>query len=141
MARPPSPMVVVRHGRHTNSVVVCHDGSENACAATHALSLMPWVSELIITVVAVKDGRADIDGGIESSTRSLVRAGAKVHHRILRGEPVDELLRYLHEHQGDLVVPGTTGLRVCNVSCSTHQPMSWCTPPSTPSYLPAKCPR
>lgn len=110
MTRLPSPMVVVRHGRHTKSVVVCHDGSVNACAATDALSLMPWVSELIVTVVAVKDGRADVDGGIESATRSLERAGAKVRHRILRGEPVDELLRYLYEHQADLVVLGATGL-------------------------------
>ena len=110
MTRPPSPMVVVRHGRYTKSVVVCHDGSVNACAATHALSLMPWISELIVTVVAVRDGRADVDGGIQSATTSLEHAGAKVRHRILRGEPVDELLRYLDDHQPDLVVLGTTGL-------------------------------
>ena len=108
MTSPPSPLVVARHGRPTKSVVVCHDGSANACAATLALSRMPWISKLIVTVVAVKDGRADVDGGIEFATRSLERVGAKVHNRILRGEPIDELLRYLGQHEPDLVVLGTS---------------------------------
>ena len=110
MTRPPSPQVVVRHGRPTKSVVVCHDGSANACAATEALSLMPWASELMVTVVAVQDGRADVDGAIESARRSLHSAGATVRERILRGEPSDELLCYLGEHETDLVVLGATGL-------------------------------
>ena len=110
MTSPPLPLVVARHGRPTKSVVVCHDGSANACAATNALSRMPWVSKLIVTVVAVNDGRADVDGGIEFATRSLQRVGAKVHNRILRGEPTDELLRYLEQHEPDLVVLGTSSL-------------------------------
>jgi nucleotide-binding universal stress UspA family protein len=110
MTSPPSPLVVARHGRPTKSVVVCHDGSANACAATNAFSRMPWVSKSTVTVVAVKDGRADVDGGIEHATRSLERVGAKVHNRILRGEPTDELLRYLEQHEPDLVVLGTSGL-------------------------------
>jgi nucleotide-binding universal stress UspA family protein len=110
MTRPPSPIVVVRRGRPTRSVVVCHDGSANACAATRALCRIPWATEMNITVVAVKDGRADVDGGIESATRSLESIGAKVRNRVLCGEPVDQLINYLLQHQPDLVVLGATAL-------------------------------
>ena len=110
MTSPPSPLVVARHGRPTKSVVLCHDGSANACAATNALSRMPWVSKVIVTVLAVKDGRADVHGGIEGATRTLECVGAKVHNRVLHGEPTDELLRYLGQHEPDLVVLGTSSL-------------------------------
>jgi nucleotide-binding universal stress UspA family protein len=110
MTHPPSPMVIVRHGRPTRSVVVCHDGSANASAATRALCLTPWVHELKVTVVAVKDGHADVERGIESATRALERVGARVRNRVLHGEPTDELLSYLGEHQPDLVVLGGSAL-------------------------------
>jgi nucleotide-binding universal stress UspA family protein len=110
MAHPPSPMVIVRHGRPTRSVVVCHDGSANACAATRALCLTPWAHGLNVTVVAVKDGHADVERGIESATRALDRVGARVRNRVLHGEPTDELLSYLGEHQPDLVVLGGSTL-------------------------------
>jgi nucleotide-binding universal stress UspA family protein len=110
MTRPPHPVVIVRHGRPTRYVVVCHDGSANACAATTALCLTPWVADLKVTVVAVRDGRADVEHAIETATRSLEAVGAKVSNRVLRGEPTDELLRHLDQHQPDLVVLGASNL-------------------------------
>jgi nucleotide-binding universal stress UspA family protein len=110
MTQPPHPLVIVRHGRPTRSVVVGHDGSANACAATEALCLMPWVPGLKVTVVAVRDGRADVDFAIETATRSLEHSGAKVKNRVLHGEPTDELLRYLDLHEPDLVVLGASTL-------------------------------
>ena len=110
MTCPPSPLVVARHGRPTRSVVVCHDGSANARAATDALSRMPWTPGVAVTVVAVEDGRADVDNGIESATRCLEGVGAQVRDVILCGEPTDELLRYLEKDEPDLVVLGTSGL-------------------------------
>lgn len=111
MAGPPTPLVVARHGRTTRSVVVCHDGSANADAATRALCRMPWTAGVTATVVAVKDGRADIDAAIEMGTTSLQEVGATVRKLVLHGEPVDELLRYLGQHDDpDLVVLGTSTL-------------------------------
>ena len=71
---------------------------------------MPWAHELNVMVVAVSDGRADVEGGIETATSSLQHVGAKVRNRVLHGEPTDELLRYVGEHQPDLVVLGATTL-------------------------------
>ena len=110
MRCPSTPTVVVRHGRPTRSVVVCHDGSANAGAATRALSRMPWAPELTVTVVAVRDGRADIDFAVASATSALASAGATVRNRVLNGEPVDQLLQYLGQHEPDLVVLGASSL-------------------------------
>ena len=110
MSSPSNPTLVARHGRPTQSAVVCHDGSANACAATRALSRMPWAPGLRVTVVAVADGRADVDAAIESATTELTSVGATVSNRILHGEAVDQLLRYLSQHEPDLVVLGAKDL-------------------------------
>ena len=110
MTHPPSPLIVVRHGRQTRSVVVCSDGSANASAAIRALCRTPWADGLNVTVVAVKDGRADVEVAIESATSLLQGVGAKVCNRVLHGAASDELLIYLEEHQPDLVVLGASAL-------------------------------
>ncbi len=110
MTHPPAPIVVPRHGRHTQTVVLCHDGSLHAQAATHTLSVLPWVYQLSVTVVAVKDGRADVQRAIDDATEVLQGVGADVHHQILSGDPTNELLTYLGRHKPDLVVLGTRGL-------------------------------
>ncbi len=110
MTSPPSPLIVARHGRRTQTAVVCHDGSGNASAATDALSRMPWADGLDVTVISVKDGHADVDGAIDTATATLQEAGATVRSHVLHGEPVDELLRYLGQTEPDLVVLGTSTL-------------------------------
>jgi len=110
MTCPPSPLVVVRHGRRTRTAVVCSDGSPNATEATRALSELPWAHELTVTVVAVKDGRAEVDGGIESATTTLETAGIAARAVVLHGEPIDQLLYYLRQHPTDLVVLGASSL-------------------------------
>lgn len=107
---PPSPLVVVRHGRRTRTAVVCNDGSPNAAAATEALSRLPWAGQLAVTVVAVEDGRADVDGGIDNALATLGKAGVVARQVVLHGEPIDELLHYLDDRQPDLVVLGASSL-------------------------------
>jgi nucleotide-binding universal stress UspA family protein len=110
MTSPSTPTIVVRHGRPTRSVVLCHDGSANASAATRALGLMPWAADLSVTVVAVKDGRSDVDAAVENASLLLGSVGATVRTRILHGEPIDQLLGYLGQHDPDLVVLGASSL-------------------------------
>jgi nucleotide-binding universal stress UspA family protein len=110
MTSPSTPMIVVRHGRPTRTVVVCHDGSANACAATRALSRMPWAPGLTVTVVVVDDGRADADAAIEHATSTLGGTGATVRSLTLHGDPIDQLLRHLGQHEPDLVVLGSSSL-------------------------------
>jgi len=107
MVGPRVPLVVARHGRPTRSVVVCHNGSANANAATLALCQMPWVAYISATVIVVDDGGTDVGDAIDAATTSLSQAGAVVGHLVLHGEPVDELLRYLDQDEPDLVVLGS----------------------------------
>jgi nucleotide-binding universal stress UspA family protein len=110
MTRPVHPLLIVRHGRPTQSVVVCHDGSANACAATAVLCRLPWTPGLKVTIVVVRDGRADVDYAIEAATKPLIEVGAEVSTRVLRGEPTDELLRFVDYYEPDLVVLGASSL-------------------------------
>ena len=111
LTHPPAPMLVARHGRHTRTAIVCHDGSVHAQAATASLCKMPWAKELTATVLTVEDGRTDVEGAVATATQSLQAAGANVNHYIARnGEPTLDLLAYLERHDADLVVLGTKGL-------------------------------
>jgi nucleotide-binding universal stress UspA family protein len=110
MTRPVHPLLIVRHGRPTQSVVVCHDGSANARVATAALCRLPWAPGLKVTIVVVRDGCADVEYAIEAATTPLIEVGAEVSTRVLRGEPTDELLRFVDDDQPDLVVLGASAL-------------------------------
>lgn len=111
MTRPPAPMLIARHGRPTQRVIVCHDGSPHAQGATEALGMMPWASGLSATVLTVEDGRTDVERAVAIATASLEAAGVEVDHHIARhGEPTLDLLSYLERHDADLVVLGTLGL-------------------------------
>lgn len=110
MIHPPAPLLIARHGRAVRSVVVCHDGSSHACAATDALARMPWVDNVLVTLVVVDDGRALIRDVVRAAGESLAEAGADLRHTVLRGEATHELLEHLESVQPDLVVLGTRGL-------------------------------
>ncbi len=110
MIHPPAPMLVVRHGRRTQTVVICHDGSPDARAATDVVCRMPWVDQLIVTIVGVDDGRAAVEEAVEAASVPLTAVGADVRHEILCGVPTVELLRHLEQNNPDLVVLGTRGL-------------------------------
>ena len=110
LVHPPSPMVIARHGWPTRTVMVCHDGSPSAQLATASLCTLPWLDGLSVAVVAVDDGRADVELATDQGLQRLQRAGARVSATILSGEPTEQLLRYAEQHSPDLVVMGTRGL-------------------------------
>lgn len=110
LVHPPAPMVVARHGRSTQTAVICHDGSVHARAATNAVCQLPWADQLTITLVVVDDGRTAVDDTLVEASAALMATGATVDHRILTGEPTHEILRYLEGHTPDLLVCGTRGL-------------------------------
>lgn len=110
MAHPPAPMLIARHGRRTQNVVVCADGSPHALVATAALCDMPWIGDVTVTVACVDDGTVDVDHATSAVAGPLAAAGARVRCHIMRGEPTHELLVLLGAESPDLVVLGTRGL-------------------------------
>jgi nucleotide-binding universal stress UspA family protein len=72
---------------------------------------MPWASEIHATVLSVDDGRTDVASAVASATQTLQAAGVTVEQQIFHdGEPTLDVLRYLEQHDTDLVVLGTQGL-------------------------------
>ncbi|HRE00348.1 MAG TPA: universal stress protein, partial [Ilumatobacteraceae bacterium] len=110
ITRPPSPMLIPRHGRVTRSVTVCHDGSSHATVATQALARMPWIEGVAVTVLAVDDSRSDPSTAVEEATAILSDSGAVLDARMLVGDPTQVILRHLERHGTDLLVFGTSGL-------------------------------
>jgi nucleotide-binding universal stress UspA family protein len=110
LVHPPSPMVIARNGRATRTVMVCHDGSPSAQAATATLGALPWSGDLSVEIVAVDDGRVDVEPATEDARQQLSSIGACVSVTILSGEPTKELVKYAAHQSPDLVVMGTRGL-------------------------------
>ena len=110
LLRPPAPMVIVRHGHTSRNVVVCTDGSTHATRAIDVLCGLPWVGQLEITVLAVADGRADIDAATASAAHRLRACGATVVVETPAGKPTNVIIDRIEQTSPDLVVLGTKGL-------------------------------
>jgi nucleotide-binding universal stress UspA family protein len=117
-----SPILLARHGQTVGRVVLCTDGSPHAHRATEALTTMPWIDKLNVTVLAIADGRTDVETSARHAREQLEAAGAdvKVRHGpdgtggVLAtmgvASPTSLISQYLEEVSPDLVVLGTRGL-------------------------------
>lgn len=104
LSKPPSPMVIARHGRRTERIVICHDGSAHAQAAVEAVCAMPWVADVTVMVLSVDDATVNAEQAISDATAPLAAAGATVEHRILPGDGGDAtnaLRAYIDRYHAD----------------------------------------
>lgn len=109
----PAPVVVVRSGRRTRTVLLCVDGSAAARQATETLLRLPWLGTCRVTVLGVLDGRTDPAGAVRETVSDLSAAGGDVVPRLataLRGRtggtagPV--VVDVIDRERPDLVVLG-----------------------------------
>lgn len=110
LGRPLIPLVAARHGHRTRSVVVCVDGSPHSRRALETFLTLPWSSDVDIQLVSVDDGATDVDGSVATATALCSQHRPPSVHR-LAGSPHKEIPRFVREHQIDLVVLGTRGLK------------------------------
>lgn len=110
LVHPPAPLLVVRHGGPVHDVVLCVDGSAHAERATNALAGLPWIGGLDITVLAVDDGRMDVDKAARTACDRLQHTGAGVDVCVVSGKPTAAIRRHLDRAAPDLAVLGTRGL-------------------------------
>ena len=110
LLHPPAPLLIARHGHPARSVVVCADGSPHADKVTRVLAELPWADQLAITILAIDDGRIDVDTAIGLARRRLEAARVAVEVRVDRGKPTTMIHRYLVDDSPDLVALGTRGL-------------------------------
>lgn len=110
LVHPPAPMVIARHGGTVRDVVVCVDGSGHAERVTEVVATLPFVADLNITVLAIDDGRTDVNSATRVAEERLTAAGAQVKVEVATGKPTKEIERHIEKSQPDLLALGTMGL-------------------------------
>jgi nucleotide-binding universal stress UspA family protein len=129
--RPPAPLLIARHGHRTHTVLLAHDGSPDAWEVTTALTNLPFIGQLAVTVVVVDDGVIDSDPILDQAAQTIQLSGATVATQRLAGDPSDMLGDLVQRLAPDVVAVGTRGrlrtehLRLGSVSRSLlHTPCS-----------------
>lgn len=107
---PPAPLLVVRTPDPVESVLVCADGSDHALSAISSFVALPMAATADVTVVAVDDGRVDVEAAVESATRTLEGRVSALKTTITQGQPSRAILETIERDEPDLVVLGTRGL-------------------------------
>ncbi len=110
LRRPPSPLLIARHGTAVTSALVCTDGSPHAEQAIRALIALPWLGEVAVTVLIVHTYGVDVEKTSETAI-GLLKPGAKsVTLHVESGDPTPSIMHQLNNNPVDLVVLGTRGL-------------------------------
>jgi nucleotide-binding universal stress UspA family protein len=107
---PPAPVLVARNGRPVRRVLVCADGSDHAARSLQALVSMPWIADVEVTIVAVDDGRSDVDAAVAAARGILDGQGLAGTVSVRRGSPHREIIAEQAVRDADLMVLGTRGL-------------------------------
>lgn len=107
---PPAPLVVVNSAENAEEVVVCADGSPHASAALRSFLALPLAADTRVTVLAVDDGRTDVEAAAQSAVDALTGNVADTETAIVAGSATDAILEYLATNGPQLVVLGTRGL-------------------------------
>ncbi len=107
---PPAPLLVARTAQAVSRVVVCSDGSDHAMSAIASFTALPLAAAAEVTVLAVDDGRAEVEAAIADASAALegrVRSASTVK---AAGQPARVILDVIGEVSPHLVVLGTRGL-------------------------------
>lgn len=103
---PTVPLVVVRHAVPVRRVVVAVDGSPHARRAAEAAAALPWIDDAEVVLVAVRDGRVDVDAALAEAADLLPKAKPKTVD--IAGSVPETILTAADG--ADLVCLGTRGL-------------------------------
>lgn len=114
---PTSPVLIARGESKVERVLVCVDGSGHSKAAVEALTLLPWVADTAVTVLAVVEAAGDVRPEAAKAQARLRSTGARVDVLIVEPDilaltvnPRLSITHAIEDLQPDLVVLGTQGL-------------------------------
>ncbi len=109
LARPPSPLLIVKSARPVRSVLVGMDGSASAWLAVRTLAALPWLSGVRVTVLGAEDGRPEVRAAVSASADELRTVAAGVTVRMAGAPAATAIHDVLDRTDVDLVVLGTRG--------------------------------
>lgn len=107
---PPAPLLVVRTSNRVRRALVCVDGSEHALSAITAFTALPVASSTDVTVLAVDDGRVDVEAATSHAMEALEGRVGAVDEAVESGSPARTILGQIDRLSPDLAVLGTRGL-------------------------------
>lgn len=107
---PPAPLLVVRTPDPVERVLVCADGSDHALSAMSSFTALPMAAAADVTIMAVDDGRVDVEASLESATRALEDRVSTLKTMTSEGTPASAILEVIEREDPELVVLGTRGL-------------------------------
>ena len=110
LVRPPTPMLLARHGYPTQSVAFCVDDSPHSQRAFQAFWSLPWAKNVAVNLVAVDDGTTDVERSLKRAGAALPMGTRPAKVARLSGAPKHELAAFVRANHVDLVVMGTRGL-------------------------------
>ncbi len=110
LQRPPSPLLIARHGHKVTSALVCTDGSVHAERAIDTLAELPWMSSVDVTILVVDDYRVDVGGASDRAQSKLSDVARSSAVYFESGNPTHAIMHHLINNPADLVVMGTSGL-------------------------------
>jgi nucleotide-binding universal stress UspA family protein len=109
LVRPPAPLAIVLHGHQTRTAAVFVDGSTHAQYTLERFLALPWAGNVEVTLVAVDDGRTEVEGAL-AAARAAFPAGSQPAEIRLTGKPRREIPALVRSSRVDLAVLGTRGL-------------------------------
>jgi nucleotide-binding universal stress UspA family protein len=110
LLKPPSPLLIARHGHAVTSALICSDGSAHAQRAIDVFAELPWISTVDVTILVVDDFRVDVDVAAESAQSKLSELARSSSVYFESGNPTQAIMHHLVNNPADLVVMGTSGL-------------------------------
>ena len=110
LRRPPSPLLIARHGTTATTALVCTDGSQHAERAISALIMLPWIREIAVTVLVGHTYAVDVEKTTERALALLNPMAKSVTVHVESGDPTSMIMHQLNNNPVDLVVLGTRGL-------------------------------
>ena len=115
---PQAPLLIAKQAGRVERAVLAVDGSRDALAAAEFLASLPWVAQARVDVVAVEVGDGTASAGVEEAAAVLRASCPDVAVTVIRPYEWDltvnvrgDLLGFLEEHPGDLLIMGTRGLQ------------------------------
>jgi nucleotide-binding universal stress UspA family protein len=109
LREPATPLVIARKTEPVKEVLLAVDGSLHADRAMATLASLPWLEGVVVRVVAVDDGRVDVEAALRGGSATLSAAGAQVETATLTGRASKAIVEDIDRTSPDLVVMGARG--------------------------------
>lgn len=110
LQHPVAPLLIARSAALVRTVVCCVDGSVHATRALETFLSLPLAASTSVHVLAVDDGRVDVDAATKTAAEHVSRAGLVSQVDVVEGRPTRVITDYVATHGPELVVLGTKGL-------------------------------